>query len=141
MSRTTTRKLTFKSLPRKYDGLAGIYLPRPIHDEVELENALEMVELMAGHDLTDDQRDYLEILSSQIEVYEEAQHPVKNPRWSVQRKLRYLMEESAMNVSDLGRLVGDRTLGSRLLSGERQLSKTMIRKLCQHFKLSADYFL
>jgi hypothetical protein len=33
------------------------------------------------------------------------------------------------------------SLGTRVLSGERELSKTHVRKLAEHFKLNPGYFL
>lgn len=41
-----------------------------------------------------------------------------------------------MNESDLGRLLGDRSLGHRILNGERELSKVHIRTLAAHFSLN-----
>jgi antitoxin component HigA of HigAB toxin-antitoxin module len=46
------------------------------------------------------------------------------------------MDEHGMNESDLGRLLGDRSLGHRILSGERELSKVHIRVLAEHFSLN-----
>ena len=50
--------------------------------------------------------------------------------------IRSLMEEHGMSESDLGRLLGDRSLGHRILSGERELSKVHIRVLANHFSLN-----
>ena len=50
--------------------------------------------------------------------------------------VRSLMDEHGMSESDLGRLLGDRSLGHRILSGERELSKTHIRTLAEHFSLN-----
>jgi len=41
-------------------------------------------------------------------------------------RLRYLVEQSDMSASDLGRLLGNRGLGSVLLAAKRELSKTHI---------------
>ena len=41
-----------------------------------------------------------------------------------------------MSESDLGRLLGDRSLGHRILAGERELSKAHIRTLAAHFRLN-----
>jgi HTH-type transcriptional regulator/antitoxin HigA len=49
--------------------------------------------------------------------------------------LRYLMEDRGMSASDLGRLLGDRSLGSKILSGDRALSKSHIKILAQHFNV------
>jgi antitoxin component HigA of HigAB toxin-antitoxin module len=50
--------------------------------------------------------------------------------------IRSLMEEHDMSESDLGRLLGDRSLGHRILSGERELSKAHIHVLAEHFSLN-----
>lgn len=54
--------------------------------------------------------------------------------------LKFLMEEHGMNASDLGRLLGQRTLGSAILNGRRELSKRHIQILSKHFGLPADAF-
>ena len=46
-----------------------------------------------------------------------------------------------MKTADLGRLLGNQSLASKILLGKRQLSKTHIRKISDHFCLIADYFL
>jgi antitoxin component HigA of HigAB toxin-antitoxin module len=55
--------------------------------------------------------------------------------------LRYVVETAGMSASDLGRLLGNRGLGSTLLSGKRELSKNHICILADHFHLDAAYFL
>lgn len=56
-------------------------------------------------------------------------------------RLQFILDEHAMSASDLGRLLGDRPLGHRILSGQRELSKVHIRKLADHFKLDPGYFM
>jgi antitoxin component HigA of HigAB toxin-antitoxin module len=41
----------------------------------------------------------------------------------------------------LGDVIGSRPAASMILKGERELSKSHIRRLAQHFKLDAGYFL
>jgi len=50
--------------------------------------------------------------------------------------IRSLMSEHDMSESDLGRLLGDRSLGHRILTGERELSKRHIHILAEHFSLN-----
>ena len=57
------------------------------------------------------------------------------------QRLQYLVKEAGLSASDLGRLLGNRGMGSVFLTGKRGLSKTNIRKLAEHFKVRADYFL
>lgn len=55
--------------------------------------------------------------------------------------LRHLMEVHGLNVTGLGRLIGSQGTLSDVLSGRRQLSKAMIRKLADRFGVSPAIFL
>jgi len=61
----TGKSLRFSELPKEYRPLCDLYLPRPIHDKVGYENALEIVEAMAGFEeqFSRDQGDYLALVS------------------------------------------------------------------------------
>ena len=98
-----------------------------------------MVELMAGHRLTKDQQDYLAALGTFVANYEDDHDPVSEG--SPLDALRLLMQEHGMNASDLGRLLGNRSLGSLILTGSRELSKSHIRTLARHFGVSPAVFL
>ena len=90
---------------------------------------------------TRDQADYLETLSLLIENYEDTHHAIDLSKLDPIGTLRFLMDQHDMNASDLGRLLGNRQIGSAILRSKRQLSKTHIQKLCEHFAVSADVFL
>ena len=49
--------------------------------------------------------------------------------------------EDRASIRLMGRLLGNRALASLILNGHRQLSKAHIRKLANHFKISAALFL
>jgi HTH-type transcriptional regulator/antitoxin HigA len=55
--------------------------------------------------------------------------------------LKHLLDSNEMNASQLGELLGNRSLGSKILRGERELSKTHIRLLAERFKVSPALFL
>jgi HTH-type transcriptional regulator/antitoxin HigA len=133
----TTQSLDFAKLPRTYDGLVReLGAPRRIHDKVDFENATEIVEAMAGHRLTRDQEDYLDLISDLVDQYDRAASATVMRRSTPAEILRALLDEHGMTASSLGELLGDRALGSRLLRGERELSKTHIRILSGHFKIA-----
>ncbi len=132
----------YSEIPKTYRQLLDLFMLRPIHDVHELENATEVIEMLAGHDLNKDQEDYLEALSTFIEEYELEHYPLPESKMSGIEILRYLLEENGMNASDLSRLLSShRTLGSRILSGGRKLTADHIKILCHRFKVSADIFL
>jgi HTH-type transcriptional regulator / antitoxin HigA len=139
--KTAARSIDFRRMPRDYAGLVEMLPPRPVHDKVDLANATEVLDAMAGHDLTADQEDYLDVLSDLVEKYEQEHSPVRRRGSTPRERLAYLVDQAGMTASDLGRLLGSRGLGSLVLRGRRQLSKTHIRILAEHFRLDAGYFL
>lgn len=132
----------FENLPRSFDALSAMHALRPIRDEVDLENAMEVVDKLAiMKKRTRDQEDYLETLTTLVEKYEAENHPIQTDDLTVVEIIKSLMEDRAMSASDLGRLLGSRELGSVILRGERQLSKSHILKLAKHFSVSPALFL
>ena len=75
---------------------------------------------MAGHKLTRDQEDYFAVLVTLIEQYERAHVPQPKLEHDPLGNLKFLMEQHGMNAADLGRLLGQRELGSKLVRGERE---------------------
>ena len=140
MSKTVTKK-DFRRLPKTYGALVAVLPPRPIHDDVDLANATEMIDRLAGFDLNADQEDYLEALSTFVEAYEAERFPIDDSRITPLDALKTLLAEHDMTASDLGRLLGNRTLGAAILSGRRNLSKAHIKKLAEHFKVEPGLFL
>jgi len=138
--RKTHPRIDFAKLPPDYAALVAMFPPRPIHDVVDYANTMEVVMAMAGHQLTRDQDDYVLILSEIILQYDR-EHERPRKRGTPHERLKYLVEEAGMSASDLGRLLGNRGMGSVYLSGRRGLSKANIRTLAEHFKVRADYFL
>jgi HTH-type transcriptional regulator / antitoxin HigA len=138
MSRSVLPRAT--RLPTSYAGLIGAFPLRPLQDEVDYDNALEIAQALVGRtNLTEDQSDYLDVLADIIQKYEARQHSIQGGGGPLET-LRRMLEERGMNASDLGRLLGNRALGGALLRGQRQLSKTHIRALADHFKVSTDLF-
>ena len=139
MSRTLIHKTS--RTPKSYAGLIALFPLRPLHDEVDYDNALEIAESLVGRaDLSENQADYLDVLTDIIQKYEAQHHAITGggtPRETLQR----MLEEHEMNASDLGRLLGNRALGSAILRGQRQLSKSHIRILSNYFKVSSDLFI
>lgn len=139
---TTTRTASIEPIPTDYDDLVRLHVPRPIHDDVGLENATEIVDRLAVLDSpTKDQADYLDLLTMTIDAYEADKVNLELARRNPIKILRFLLAENNMSGSDLGRLLGNRTLGHAILRGKRQLSKTHIKRLAKRFKVDAGLFL
>lgn len=131
-----TKTLTHNDIPESYAELVGLFMPRPLHDDVDYRNALAVLDAMAGFEMNADQEDYFEAIATFVEKYEARHHAMDDAKLSPVELVRSLLAEHEMTESDLGRLLGDRSLGHRILSGERELSKAHIRILAGHFSLS-----
>ncbi|MBI4028612.1 MAG: helix-turn-helix domain-containing protein [Verrucomicrobia bacterium] len=135
-------RITFAKLPKTYEGLVHLHMLRPIHDEVELANATEVIDAMAGHKLNVDQDAYLEALSTLVEAYEAEHHRLGDSKITGRQALEYLLDANGLSAADLARLLGvDRSLGVRIIAGERRLTADHLRILSKRFKVSADLFL
>ena len=127
-----------QALPTGYPGLCRLYLPRPIRQESELDNAIEIVDALAGHELNPEQEDYLEAVSTFIEQYERSTRKPRKTRTGVSL-LKFLLDQHEMTAADLSRLLGgSRGLGAMILRGERRLTVAHIRRVSEHFGVPAD---
>ena len=121
--------------------LTDIYDLRPIHAREEHETALKALKtIMKVPNRNSDQNDYMKQLANTIADYEAQKYRDENGHDPV-GNLKFLMEQHNMSSSDLGRLLGNRSLGSLILNGHRALSKEHIRKLSEHFHVSPAVFL
>ncbi|HEY8668251.1 MAG TPA: hypothetical protein VIL86_16500 [Tepidisphaeraceae bacterium] len=136
MKARISKKLTHGEIPATYGELVGLFMPRPLHDEVDYRNALTVLDAMAGFAMNADQEDYFDAIATFVEKYEAEHHAIDGTKLTPLQLVHSLVEEHGMTESDLGRLLGDRSLGHRILSGQRELSKAHIRVLAKHFSLN-----
>jgi HTH-type transcriptional regulator/antitoxin HigA len=140
--RQNTMPVQYADIPQTYDRLLALHPLRPIHNDMELEHATMIIDMLAGHDLNVDQTDYLDVLSTQVEAYENTHDPLDDPALCGLDILRALLAEHGMSAADLARLLGvHRSMGSKLLKGERTLTARHLQKLAERFKVSATLFL
>jgi HTH-type transcriptional regulator/antitoxin HigA len=91
--------------------------------------------------LTPGENDYAEALGQFIKEYDDRVHPFPRIKSTPLAILRYLMDQSAMNVEQLGRVLGNKNAASLVLNGKRPLSKSHIFKLAERFKVEPGLFL
>ena len=142
---------TFLSSVRKANTLDSDYLAlvrrfplRPIRDAREYDAAAEVLDRLVTkdeHDLTAGERDYLDTLTLLVERYDDEHYGTDAGPRRPAETLKYLMEQCGMGVSDLGRVLGSQPAASMVLHGRRELSKSQIRKLAEHFKVEPGLFL
>ena len=112
--------MDFEKMPKDYQGLVMMFMPKAIHDKIDYDNTVEIIDGLVGHELSDDQELFLDTLSTLVETYENEHHAIKTRGISPIEALKFLMEEHGMIAADLGKLLGERTLGSKILRGERR---------------------
>ena len=145
---TTTGSFTAKGgKPTRRRAVWGAAVPpSPIRNKAQhlaaMDELMRLGRLMDSGKATPVQKDAAHVLKLLVLDYESARFGDAGMADSTPvERLRYLMDEGGMTPSDLGRVLGDRPLGFRILSGQRELSKAHIRKLSEHFKVDPSYFM
>jgi antitoxin component HigA of HigAB toxin-antitoxin module len=133
--------ITLADMPKNYAGLLCMHTPRTLHNEAEYDATMELVDCMAGHELTLDQDDYLDLLTKLVAAYSDKTCPPDSPASGLDI-LKYLMEEHGLNGAGLASILHvSRAAAYRLLNGQRRLTADHIKALAEYFGVSADLFL
>jgi HTH-type transcriptional regulator / antitoxin HigA len=106
-----------------------------IQNEADHADAKRLVEKLMG---SSDPQDGARMVAQArlVEAYERAQWPRTAPALPV--LLSYLMDQHGLSRADLVPLLGTSSRVSEVLSGKRELSMTMVRRLRERFNVSAD---
>ena len=116
----------------------------PIKSESHYDDAVAFLKKLAIRDedsLDSGESAYLEALCFFVENYQQKHHQISIKKMSPLAALKYLMQESGMSIADLGRLLSSRSLASQILLGHRDMSKSTIVTLANHFGVDASLFL
>lgn len=124
-----------------YATLIAEHPPRVIRNEKQYDETLDLIDELMSRELDREESDYLDTLTTLVEAYESRHHTIDTADIDGIDALKYLLDRNDMNASDLGRLLGNRTLGPAILNRRRELSKAHLRILCRRFAVSADLFL
>lgn len=116
-------------------------LPFPIHKAGDYERALKLVEpLVSKGRLPRMERDFLDIMVTLIEKYEEEHFAIDLRGLRGVDVLRHLLEANGLSGADLGRILGSRTQGYPILRGGRELSKAQMITLGEYFNVPPGVF-
>lgn len=138
----SAKAMSARSMPSRFTDLVGLLPPHVIRDEGDYDNVIEFMDkLLARPKLTKGQTEFFETWTVLIGAYEDEHHAIDTSDISGLDSLKYLLEQNDMTASDLGELLGNRSLGSKILRGERELSKAHLRILAKRFKVDAGLFL
>jgi HTH-type transcriptional regulator/antitoxin HigA len=106
-----------------------------IENDVDHAQAKALIEkLMGSSDPADQAR--MTAQARLIEAYESARWPRRTP--SLPDLLTYLMDQHGLSRADLVPLLGTPSRVSEVLTGKRELSMSMVRRLRDRFQISAD---
>lgn len=142
MKMKPAKVIAARNMPGRFTDLVALFPPHVIRDETDYDNVIEFMDkLLARPKLTKGQTEYFETWTVLIGAYEDEHHAIDTSHCRGLDALKYLLEQNHMTASDLGNLLGNRSLGSKILRGERELSKTHLRILADRFKVDAGLFL
>jgi antitoxin component HigA of HigAB toxin-antitoxin module len=135
MKPATEMGTPYALIPKTYAGLMARHMIRPIRDEVDAENAAEMIALLAGHALNEEQSDYLDLLSDLYEKWEIEQCPIALAYGA--ELLRLVLAQRNEDVGQLAALLEiEPSVADRLVRGENELSAPQIRIVANAYSLN-----
>jgi HTH-type transcriptional regulator/antitoxin HigA len=106
-----------------------------IENDADHAQAKALIEkLMGSKDPADQAR--MTAQARLIEAFERARWPSRAP--TLPDLLTYLMDQHGMSRADLVPFLGTPSRVSEVLTGKRELSMSMVRKLRERFHISAD---
>ncbi len=123
-----------------YIELIKTFPPRPIGSEEELRATQKVIDsLIDRGELTLDEQDYLNVLGSLVYEYEQLHHePI--PDIHGVELLKALIAQYNLRQKDLVPIFKTESIVSAVLSGQRNLTATHIRKLADFFHISPSAF-
>ncbi len=109
---------------------------RPIRTEKDYERALSRVAALMDAKAGTPAGDELDVLATLVEAYEDRREPMAAV--SAIDAILFRMEQQGLTRKDLEPYLGSRHRVSEILSGQRQLSLAMIRRLHAGLKIPLE---
>lgn len=110
--------------------------PKVIKTEEAYEEALSRIEEIFDSKPGTPEGDELELLVTLVELYEEEKYPIEAP--DPISAIKFRMEQQGLKNKDLIPFIGSKSKVSEVLSGKRELSINMIRKLHEGLGIPAE---
>lgn len=127
-------------LTAEYGELLSIHKPHVIRTAADHRRAMALMEeIDFKKNATAEEKELAELLSRLVEDYES--RTVTVPDASPHRVLQYLMERHGMRQADLVPLIGSRPLTSQIVTGKREISKALAKKLAERFHVNPEVLL
>jgi len=110
-----------------------------IKTEAEYDTALDRIGALMDADPGTPEGDELKLLVTLVELYEKVAHPIDLP--DPIEAIKFRMEQAGLKQKDLIPFIGSRSKVSEILSHQRPLSISMIRKLHEGLGIPANVLL
>ena len=107
-----------------------------IHDDAALELAVAEIERLWGAPAGTEDALKLEVLGILVDLYERTHHPIGPP--DPITAIQFRMEQMGLTRRDLEPYIGSRARVSEVMTGKRNLTLPMIRRLRDGLGLSAE---
>ena len=113
--------------------------PKVIRNEADYEASLARIDELVEAKLGTPEGDELDLLATLVELYEKDVYPIGPP--DPVEAIRFRMEQMGLKQKDLIPFIGSRSKVSEVLSGQRSLSVSMMRKLHEGLGIPAEVLL
>jgi HTH-type transcriptional regulator/antitoxin HigA len=113
--------------------------PKVIRNEADYEASLARIDELVAAELGTSEGDELDLLVMLVEQYEKEVYPIGLP--DPIEAIRFRMEQMGLKQKDLIPFIGSRSKVSEVLSGQRPLSVSMMRKLHEGLGIPAEVLL
>jgi HTH-type transcriptional regulator/antitoxin HigA len=109
---------------------------KPIRTKKDYERAMQEVESLWGAKSGTPKGDRLDVLATLIDAWEAAHYPMDPP--DPIEAIKFRMEQQGLTRKDLEGIIGTRARIAEVLSGKRELSIAMIRRLNAELNIPAE---
>ncbi len=109
---------------------------RPIRTEEDHDAAVARITELMGSAAGTPEQDELDVLATLVDAWESKNHPIDLP--DPIAAIQFRMEQQGLTRKDLEPLIGSRARVSEVLTGKRELTIEMVRKVRSGLGISAD---
>ncbi len=128
---------------KKYAELLTKNLPRVIENDRELKKVIAEVQafMIRADSLTPEEDALLDLMIALVENYESKKYGDMKSSVTPLNILEHLMDSNFHTAKDLWEVVGDKGTVSKILSGERAISKSIAKRLANFYHVSPSLFI
>lgn len=109
---------------------------QPIRSEQDHDRVLARIDELMGAKFGTPEGDELDILATLVDAYEEKHFPMDAP--DPVSAIQFRMEQQGLTRKDLEPMIGSRARVSEVMTGKRQLTLAMVRRVKAGLGISAD---